>query len=701
MHFSMQESDLDTVVGESEINVILHGTVDRTQQNDYSNMYFLTDVNITYKDNEYSAKGVVAYIIEDDQTVSQGDQIEVTGKLSKFSKAMNEGGFDLRMYYKTLNIDYGIKADKVKILKKSHNVIYRAASWVRNNMLESYKSISDPDDYGIYSAMIMGDKTTLNDNIYDLYQASGISHILSISGLHISIIGMCLYKLLRRLGCVFLPAAVLAGGTILFYGEITGNGISTNRAIIMFIVFLIADVIGRTYDVLSGMSMAALIMLIQTPILIYNTGFLLSYGAIVGIITMGKALRNIYSGPKIALVDSFIISFGVQLVTFPILLFSFYEFPLYAVILNIIVVPLMDIVMILGIIGGIAGCFSCSAGTFIMGLPHYILELCEWSCDYSLSLPYSVITLGRPSAARIVIYYVLLAVIVYISSKKIRTIYKYIGFPLLYLVMAFRYHNYLQIDILYVGQGDGIFIETPEGLVITIDGGSADEKSLYDYTLEPFMKSQGIRHIDYAIVTHCDSDHISGLIACLQSKGGIAIECLIMPEIASTDDSYNELVELALSKDVTIQYISKGDMIGTGTVKLTCLHPTEKYIYNDRNASSTVILLEYRDFSMLLTGDISRNEELTIINEYDISQIDVLKAAHHGSSTASCMEFLHETAPEYTVISAGIDNSYGHPDLDTLERIRSIQSEILVTSDYGMVEVICDKSDNWKIMKWK
>lgn len=141
--------------------------------------------------------------------------------------------------------------------------------------------------------MLLADKSTLGEEDRLLYQKNGISHLLAISGLHISLIGIALYRLLRKLGATFLEAGILSGAALLFYGLMTGFGVSTFRAVSMFLVMVVADIAGRAYDMASAMALAALLIVWREPLQVWQAGFLLSFGAVFGICAVYPALEKV------------------------------------------------------------------------------------------------------------------------------------------------------------------------------------------------------------------------------------------------------------------------------------------------------------------------------------------------------------------------------------------------------------------------
>jgi len=260
----------------------------------------------------------------------------------------------------------------------------------------------------------------------------------------------------------------------------------------------------------------------------------------------------------------------------------------------------------------------------------------------------------------------------------------------------------LEVTFLDVGQGDGCFLET-RGCRVLVDGGSSSEKELGKGSLEPFLKSRGVGKIDYAIVSHGDADHISGLVYLLESVPDISISCLVLPCLSVGDEAYNRLKELAALRGTEVVLMAEGDRLEKGKLILTCLYPGRSDSAADRNEQSLVVKADYGEFHLLLTGDMSSEGEERLIQRMDrelageLAEVQVLKAAHHGSKTSSSQEFLDAVSPRWTVVSYGENNRYGHPAPEVMERLEKQNCEIWETAKSGAVMLHTDGKQIW----WK
>ena len=694
---------------------------------------------------EYELDRLLVYLPPEEigkEELLPGMKLLCMGELEIFEPARNAGEFDYRLYYRSRHICCRMSAKKAEITDRSADPLKAAAYSFRERAREALKQFCTEKDAGLLSAVLLGDKTQMDEEINDLYQKNGIAHLLAVSGLHVSLIGMGLYRLLRRLGLGFGWAGVWSGGLLFLYGTMTGFGPSVFRACLMLACSFAASYLGRTYDLLSAMSLAAICLSLENPFVIFTGAFQLSFGAVFAIGWAGKELSDGLECKK-EWENALSVSLAIQLVTGPIVLYHFFEYPLYGIFLNFLVIPLMTYVVGAGIAGllmGMAGisllAAAAGAGTLSgaaaavghllelgaegsMGTCHYIFALYEMLCRLTKRLPGSSLILGRPESWKLAAYYGILAVLLLFLGSRGRKraetgertkagemmekdreaaakdrfmdrIKIWGCLSSLIVFLLYRSVSGLRIDFIDVGQGDGILLETKKQVVL-VDGGSTQLKKLGEQRLEPLLKSRGIRKIDMAFVSHGDQDHISGLMWLLEEDTGIEIGRLFLPLPGKGEEIYEKLESAAARKGVKTDYICTGDLIQSGKLSLSCLYPYSDTLSSDRNGHSEVLLAEYGDFSMLLMGDLGTEGEAEIAEVWDEKkQVQILKAGHHGSSTSSSELFLDAVRPQIAVLSYGKDNSYGHPHPEVIERLEERGIASWATEEQGMITVRTD-----------
>lgn len=738
---------------------------------------YLKDVSVQLKDSQalYSLPYILVYSKEK-SCFGTGSQLKINGIIYKPETPSNPGQFNQREYLSEKNIYYTAVAKSVTNIGNQGNSINysfrRFTRGIKEKLAEVYKNALPEKECGIVTAMLLGDKTFASIDIRNLYKQSGIGHLLAISGLHVSILGLAVYKLVKwfiALICSVLvyiykdkaatlkyinALSVLAGASrimpvissavfILFYGNMTGPGVSTGRAVSMMLIMLSAPLLYRSYDMLSALGVSAVIILLQKPFTAFSCSFLLSYGAVLGIALVYPVLKNIYAGSpdrnngynrrkryryrykellksrdkKITFlmslkylvylllektIDLLLTSLSIQIVTLPVILYFYYKFPIYGVFINIIVLPLMPLVVITAVAGGVAGLLFMPLAGFLLGSTKLLLDIYEKICRLAAELPGNILITGQPGIWQITSYIVIVFLILYIIHNigNCNPVLPSAMYMVAFCIIIYtRRYNGINVTFLDTGQGDAIFIQDNKGTVYLADGGSSSIEKAGTYRIIPFLEYNGIKKIDYIIITHPDEDHISGIREILeQSRHGIKAETLLVPDPASAckDIAYYSIIKTAMENNVKTAYIRAGDTISNNAgFSIKCLHPQHGFNAGSANAYSTVLSVLYGNTSFLLTGDVEGNGEAALSDRLYTDKTlpvhyNVLKVAHHGSKNSSSEEFLERVSPDISVISCGKNNLYGHPHKELIKRIEDCGSRWVSTSEAGAVTILSD-----------
>lgn len=651
-----------------------------------------------------------------------GRKISCTGSFEAFDGELNPGQFDADAYYKNEGYTGILDAKDIRIVKEEESFspdIYLH----RLNLAisEKYKKILGEKNAGSLSAMVLGDKRGLDEEIKELYQENSISHLLSISGLHISLLGGAVFLFLRRLKISFRFPLIASSIILIIYGAFTGFSVSTSRAIVMMSVLFISFVIGKSYDLPSGLALAALVLIVINHRVIYQSGFLLSFFAVIGIFYIMPELlyifkvdiyhkRGIIKGLHL-LLASIISSISVLLATLPIVLNNFYEVSLTGILLNIIVIPLMSLVVITGLLGGFVALVSETMGSFILGITHYILNLYTLFCRLGDRLTFLRLIIGKPDKWQIVLYYLILVIVFYFLALKRRenklrslknnlsegynTSKRIVVTGLMtftsFLIIAYKPREF-SINMLDIGQGDCFVVNDGNNDIYISDCGSTTVQNVGKTRLLPFLKSKGWGKVDTIFISHMDKDHVNGvndLLKCAE----ITIGRIIISASYKSDKlncaELEELKELAKMRDIKLFYMKKGDEIVGKDISFRCIYPTGEEDIKDQNEASIVMRMDYKGLSMLFTGDIAGSTEEKIIegSEKDILDCDILKVCHHGSKNSSTDDFLKKVSPKLYLISCGLMNRYGHPHRDALSRMTEEGGRILRTDHMGGTQI--------------
>lgn len=652
------------------------------------------------------------------EAVRIGSNVSVVGTFSCFLSATNPGEFDSAQYYRSIGIAGKLK--KLTVLKQdgSYSVWQEALYELRQYFRARLYQIFPEKEASVMTAMLLGDKSDLDEETRQLYQENGIIHILSISGLHISIIGMSIYRWLRRVGVPMWAAAMVGSGILLLYGVMTGMSISACRAIGMFLIKMLAEITGRTYDMLTALGIMAAEMVGNNFYYLQNAGFLLSYGAILGLGVLFPALSQREEKEEIMLYEerrwkqmvaglwkkareglrqSMLSGLSVTLTTLPIMLWFYYEVPTYSVFLNLLVLPFMTMVMLSGLLAMLI------PGLGVVGTVDYlVLRGYEWLCRIFEQLPFSKWNPGRPEGWQIFFYYGLLLMIVVFgwrreAARKLAQFGRYMVLTIAVILLGIHYPKETTVTFLDVGQGDCICVQLASGEVYLFDCGSTSRSRVGEYVLRPYLKYQGIGYIDAVFVSHPDKDHCNGIeeLFAYGEEWGITVGELILPDAPTLHKELQELAEAAESaaqkQPITVSKVKAGDYWEDKSGRFLCLHPGSNCTLEDSNACSQCFYIELsQGMKLLLTGDVEAGGEdllLEQLQERGIVDITVLKVAHHGSKYATKEELLWQIQPKAAIISCGRSNSYGHPHEETLQRLQNIGSKVFSTPQYGAVTV--------------
>ena len=658
------------------------------------------------------------------EALSIGSEIQVVGVLERIETPGNPGQFDSQSYYSIKGIGYTIWAKDIEVLTAGDGW----GEWLqrlRERMVETLTLMLPKRHAGVLAEMLLGDKSSGDPETKVNYQVGGVMHILSISGLHLSLLGMGCYRLLCR---IRLPGAIraMAAGVLMgFYCWFTGGNVGTLRALVMFYVALGAKVSGGSYDPLSSASLALLLLLLENPRYLFYSGFQLSFVAVLGAgaiypiwrdaLPEKQKVKDFRQRWKRLMKDGILSTLIITLSTLPLICYYFYEVPLLGLIPNLLILLTLNGVMIPGALGMGAGLFSLLVGKILL-LPVWgLLELYEILLKMIRNIPWSVYICGQPRLWQILVYYIcylMAAGIIWWNKnpkekdggeggrpKEHRP--KEQGQRLIWMIniallvagvwiLLWRPSVEMSLTALDVGQGDSIVLRWGEQCFL-VDGGSSSEGQVGAYRILPYLKSQGIRKLDGIVITHMDEDHTNGILELLEMVGkretAIRVQRLFLPIWMKGSEEEIPFLDSAKRAGILVGYLQKGDRIQEGEFSMEVLHPDENG--SDGNAGSVTLGVHYQGFCALLTGDLEGRGEEQVIQE--LSAYDYLKVAHHGSRNSTSMEFLEKADPGVAIISCGKNNYYGHPHGELLERLRQKDIKIFVTSECGAVTLYKDR----------
>ena len=566
----------------------------------------------------------------------------------------------------------------------------------------------------IIASLITGKKEIISPDMRDLFSKAGISHLLAISGLHLSIVSILFffffYKVLSFFPLLSISgkskkiAGILSLFPIIGYAVFSGFSPSTQRALIMIIVLLFSFVSEKEKDIVSSLSIAGILILALDSAAFFSISFQLSFMAVAFIAAGASLLKKNFLTQKKNVISKIglmvCVTFFASLGTFPLTAHYFNLVSLMAVISNFIFIPVIGfIVLPLGIISLVCFSYFPLVALFFINVCNQILLVSIIVLEFFISIPFSwsrITTLQWNKIA--VIYLVLISIFLGLKGQKkipvlmVGILFLWVGYNFSGDPVQKMSKSNLTITILDVGQGNSALIQTPEGKNILVDGGGFSDISTFDtgrFIIAPFLWQKGVWALDYVILSHPESDHLNGLIFILDN---FDVQTVIKNRDQKQTEPYVRLINICKKKNIRILNPSNlSHQLNFGKVKLIFYESLKKKFSYDLNNNSLVFKIVYNKFSMLFPGDILNHREKNLSHNSDINlYADILLSPHHGSLTSNTKIFLNKVLPKAVIISCGRHNRYGFPKDKVLKRYQKMDIQIFRTDRNGAIFISSD-----------
>lgn len=549
-------------------------------------------------------------------------------------------------------------------------------------------------------ALLIGVNEGVEAEIERAYQKLGITHLFAISGLHIALVSLLFFQGMLRMRMRREYAAFLLLIILPVYALLAGGAPSVWRAVLAVELVMLAKYFRWRLPMDDALAISFIVFVLWQPGAIYQVGFQLSYLATASLV---------FSGPILARANTwwmqgFLMTFVCQLLTYPLLLYHFYEVSLSSFIANIVFVPLFSFIILpINLLLLAVSFLPGPMGNLLFSLYEPVRAFLTELILYLQNIPYQMWVPGKPTGIWLLILYTGVFVTLIVLTKNMQ--FPQAGVCLLVPAILFHASHYMEGDavvtFINVGQGDAILIELPNrrGVYLIDTGGllrfsqepwkeRRNEYEVGAQVVVPYLKGKGIAAIDKLIITHADADHVEGAEEVVKEiRAG---------EIHITSGSYKKGVMKDLLQEAKKQKIPiKEQMAGGGwkkaNVQFKYIWPTDTE-YEGNNDSLT-LLMTYGTFKALFTGDLEEDGEKAIIEREgsEIEEIDVLKAGHHGSKTSSSESFIIHTSPALTIFMAGKDNRYGHPHEEVVGRFTGRDLPFMTTGQEGTIEIRVNK----------
>ena len=644
-------------------------------------------------------------------SLREGMHVRLEGMLVLPELPRNPGQFNRRIYESGKKIDFYLENPTVLEVKEQRSGVREVVEIWKTEMMNRCEKIYPDEEAGILEAMLFGEESELSGDIKELYQAAGISHVLVISGLHISLLALAVAGILRRLGFPMPVWVILSVGVLAGYGILIGQPTTAVRALLMFFVLQGARLLGRSYDLLSALAFAGILMLLDNPDLILDGGCRLSFCAVIGVgwyvSEKNKIFRSIGEKEKRknrgkggkgssvgAILENIRAGWYLWLFTLPVMLDTFYQVSVVGILWNLVAIPLLPVIIASGGLGVVLAGWNIFLGS-LAGSPAYgMLQLYREIGNISEKLPVGMWTPGQPSKPVIAGYYLVIFLLVLVEKQLIKREKRWKIFPgmelcsmlLLLLLMAHPWQQREKITFLDVGQGDASLLQSG-GQTLLLDGGSTSQKNVGTYVILPYIKQQGISCLEAVVLTHTDQDHINGVTEVLEEgkKGWLTVKNLMYPYWMEGTEQGKQLKKLAEEAGASCRKIRAGDRLTIGKAEAVVLYPKEQEKIAEPNAGSLVLFWKWEGVQAMFTGDLPEEKERELLQ--NLPACEILQVGHHGSATSTCREFLEQVQPSLAVISCAMKNRYGHPSPDTVDRLKKTGCEIRYTMKSGAITI--------------
>ncbi|MBI5207367.1 MAG: DNA internalization-related competence protein ComEC/Rec2 [Candidatus Firestonebacteria bacterium] len=631
-------------------------------------------------------------IYNPDREYFYGDVLNIKGDLNLPQKRRNPGGIDKKALQEINNITGVINASQKNVYKIGFNpdkrIKFSLFSLRKKIVSEIKKYLSSPYD-SIFLGIMLGEKEELSSDIFELLQKGGIAHIISVSGLHIGILSFILYLLFSPLPVSPGFKSILNIVLIISYTILTGASDLSIRAAGLVSIFHITGLFKRNTEIVNYLWLALLITLLISPLSLFSAGLILSYAVTFCLICFTPIFENYFSKLPHTIRMPLSGSLAAQIGALPLTVYYFYTFSIGALFINLIILPLVGIIMPLGFAFIVSTFIFPQAASILAEVICFLINLTVKITSFFISIPGSYFFIPTPPVIIIISYFIFILCFLYKSSFM-----KKFGLFQILLVLNFyiwksvlTYNGWLmKINFIDVGQGDAIFTVLPGNKNILVDTGPISGGN----EVENYLRNNGVWKIDTLIITHADLDHAGGLIRIIKhfSIDNIYFNLSYAKTLNDTEKGLK--ISLA-SKYNDIKSAYRGDKIPLSPyVSCLVINPPKDSNFTFSNDNSLSQQIWYKNFSLIFTGDMGYRPEKQILNSCIIKPATVLKVSHHGSKSSTSRAFLLAIQPDVAVISAGINNKFGHPNTDTLEKLKQLRSKIYRTDQNGMISIITD-----------
>lgn len=579
---------------------------------------------------------------------------------------------------------------------------------VREHYLSSMQAVMPKEDAAAIFAMLFGGYQGLKPELLQAFTSTGIVHILSVSGSHISLLAAVMAWLGSFLRLPGMIRVALVISTIAIYSLLAGMVPPVIRSALMGGLAFLALAMDREKEARRLLILTGLVMLTVSPLLAFHISFQLSFAATAGLLYVAPVVRDWLQEHHVStfLAGGLAITFGAHASTVPIIAWYFNQLSLSSFLANLVIVPIVEIIIVIGISAGLIAFVLPLVGKVVYAGNSLLLGLVYEMARWTASLPGSQIWIPALSWQAVAIYYAALALLVLKEPWKQR-IMSILYVRRTYLLVAcaaflafgigYKFSQPAQMTLAAIdcGQGDALLLHTPHGKNILFDSGgerNGNEPGAFntgERVILPYLRHYGVHEVDAIFLTHAHADHAGG--------SGAVLRNMPVGTVYTADEGREAYARSMGLGDANLllqklQPAHEGDVFEVDGVRIEVVFAPSLSVKGEEsgNEASNVYRIVYGNASFLITGDLTKENEKLILEKGSNIHCTVLKVGHHGSNTSSSEEFLQAVAPHYAVICVGAGNSFGHPKAEVLERLRGQGAKVLRTDQDGEIKFSTD-----------
>ena len=661
-------------------------------------------IGVRRADTEDAKGGIYIYATEKSEaevTARIGDMVSAQGRVLKIRGYKNPGMIDIERLMRARGVTARMHAGKagVKVTPAAGGFL-RSVEDVRAHYRAKMREAMPEEDAAAVFAMVFGGYEGIRQELVDAFTTTGLVHILSVSGSHITLLAGLVAWLASAFSLRRGVAAVLVAFAVFGYAALSGFVAPAVRAAIMGGLSFFALATGREYDGRRILVVTALAFLFFSPLLLYDVSFQLSFASTAGLLCLSPRLRawGLFSSLSRALRDGLALTLGAQLATLPICAWYFHAVSLSAFVANLVVVPILELLMVAALFAGLLALVLPFLARVVFAMDSLLLGLSYELTRMLAVLPMSRVYLPPMNIGMAAVYYALLFYVAQAEEVRHAVFLRLRALPWRWilpacgaLVFAIAVRNAMRpgemtVHFIDVGQGDAALVVTPHGRAFMIDTGGVRD-GVFDLGGRvdvPYLLQYGVTELDAAFLTHAHEDHAAGLAGILRR--------LPVGRVLTASEgqpTYQASLGLSAAEMAATPFlpVEEGTRITLDGVNVDVLFaPNAPKRGRSGNEASNVYRVSYGKASFLFTGDLEKEQEARLLDKSPGSlQSTVLKVGHHGSKTSTSAPFLAAVAPRWAVIDVGAGNRFGHPAKETLDALADSKVETYRTDKDGAI----------------